>query len=128
VRISRAHWDELVAHARDEAPLECCGYFWSEGGVIEEVHRATNERKSPYGYQLDGKSHYELYKRGEDGYDVGSYHSHPASSAEPSQTDINLARYWPDYLYLIVSLHGEPSIRAWWLRDGKVEEEPLDVA
>ena len=49
-----------------------------------------------------------------------------ASPAEPSQTDINLADY-PDWLYLIVSLDGDPTVRAWWIRDRKVEEEALDV-
>jgi [CysO sulfur-carrier protein]-S-L-cysteine hydrolase len=59
-------------------------------------------------------------------FQVGTYHSHPRSSPEPSQTDINLANY-PDWLYVIVSLEGDPTVRAWWIRDGKVEEEPLDV-
>jgi [CysO sulfur-carrier protein]-S-L-cysteine hydrolase len=127
MRISREHWDELVAHAREEAPNECCGYFWGEDGHVREVHRAINERHSRYGYELDSKSHFELWKRGEAGYQVGSYHSHPRSSAEPSQTDINLAKNWPDYLYIIVSLDGDPTVRAWWLKDGEVKEEPLEV-
>src|SRR6185503_18905462 len=52
VRISRAHWDELVAHARDDAPNECCGYLRASDGRVEEVFRAENERKSPYGYNF----------------------------------------------------------------------------
>ena len=55
------------------------------------------------------------------------YHSHPRSAAEPSQTDINLAEY-PDYLYVIVSLAGEPDVRAWRIADGKVTEEEVEVA
>src|SRR5918994_277879 len=47
-------------------------------------------------------------------------------AAEPSQTDINLAEY-PDWLYLIVSLDGEPTVRGWWIRDGKVAEEELEL-
>ena len=58
---------------------------------------------------------------------MGIYHSHPRSPAEPSQTDINLADY-PHWLYLIVSLaEASPTMRAWWIADGKVEEEALDV-
>jgi [CysO sulfur-carrier protein]-S-L-cysteine hydrolase len=57
---------------------------------------------------------------------VGIYHSHPRSPAEPSQTDINLAHY-PHWLYVIVSLAGEPNVRAWRIADGKVEEEPVSV-
>ena len=44
VRISRADWDELVAHAREEAPNECCGYLRAREGVVEEVFRAVNKR------------------------------------------------------------------------------------
>jgi len=130
VRISRAQWDELVAHAREEAPNECCGYLWCPPGDpdrVEGLARATNERSSPYGYQLDSDSMFELWKRGESGRRVGTYHSHPRSAPEPSQTDINLAANWPDYLYVIVSLAGDPAVRAWWLRNGRIEEEPLDV-
>ena len=63
----------------------------------------------------------------DEGKQVGSYHSHPRSPAEPSQTDINLATNWPDWLYVIVSLDGEPTVRAWWLRDGNVEEQRLEI-
>jgi len=128
VKISRTHWDELVAHAREEAPNECCGYFRCTADAITGFTRARNERNSPYGYMLDSDSMYALWKLAEDdGQQVGTYHSHPRSPAEPSQTDVNLASNWPDYLYVIVSLDGDPTVRAWWLRDGKVEEEPLDV-
>jgi proteasome lid subunit RPN8/RPN11 len=104
VRISRADWDELVAHAREESPNECCGYFRCEDGAIAEVTRGINDRHSPYGYELDAKSMFALWKLAEeDGHAVGTYHSHPKSPPEPSQTDINLATNWPDYLYVIVS-------------------------
>jgi proteasome lid subunit RPN8/RPN11 len=127
VRISRAHWDELIAHARDDAPNECCGYLWAAEDTVEGVKRAQNIRKSRYGYQLDTDSMYAVWKLDDEGgHQVGTYHSHPASPAEPSQTDINLADY-PDWLYLIVSLDGDPTVRAWWIRGGKVEEEALDV-
>jgi proteasome lid subunit RPN8/RPN11 len=118
----------MVAHARDEAPNECCGYLWSSDGRVEGVVRGTNERRSPYGYELDAESMFAAYRLfDEEGYQVGSYHSHPRSEARPSQTDINLATNWPDWIYLIVSLEAEPVVRAWWMRDGKVEEEQLEI-
>jgi proteasome lid subunit RPN8/RPN11 len=126
VRISRAHWDELVAHARDDAPNECCGYLRASDGRVEEVFRAENPRKSPYGYELDHKSLFAANDLDEAGYEVGIYHSHPKSPAEPSQTDINLAHY-PHWTYLIVSLAGDPVVRAWRIADGSVEEEDLVV-
>ena len=126
MRISRADLDELIAHARDEAPNECCGYLRARDGAVEKVFRAVNERNSPYGYELDHRSLFAANKLDDDGFEVGIYHSHPRSAAEPSQTDINLAHY-PDWSYLIVSLEGEPEVRVWRIVAGAVEEETLDV-
>jgi [CysO sulfur-carrier protein]-S-L-cysteine hydrolase len=126
VRISRADWDELVAHAREDAPNECCGYLRVRNGLVEQVFRADNERNSPYGYELDHKSLFAANQLDDDGFEVAIYHSHPRSAAEPSQTDINLAHY-PHWTYWIVSLDGDPTIRAWRIADGRVDEEPIDV-
>jgi len=126
VRISRADWDELVAHARDDAPNECCGYLWGTDGSVEGVSRADNPRRSPYGYELDHRSLFAANELDDEGYEVGIYHSHPRSPAEPSQTDINLAHY-PGWTYWIVSLENEPEVRVWRIDDGSVREEALDV-
>jgi len=123
--MSRALRDELVTHARDEAPNECCGYVRAKSGAVEAVFRATNERSSPYGYELDHRSLFAANALDEEGYEVGIYHSHPRSAAEPSQTDINLAQY-PHWIYLIVSLaEDEPVVRAWRIGDGRVDEEEV---
>ncbi len=128
MRISRAHRDELIAHAREDAPNECCGYVSAKDGVVEDVFRAENPRKSPYGYELDHKSLFAANELDDEGFEVGIYHSHPRSPAEPSQTDINLATY-PHWRYLIISLaDGDaPEVRVWRIGDGRVEEEELDV-
>ncbi|MGZ4203143.1 MAG: Mov34/MPN/PAD-1 family protein [Thermoleophilaceae bacterium] len=126
MRISKAHWDELVEHARDDAPNECCGYARLDDGEVADVIRARNLRESPYGYELDTKSLFAANDLDDDGHGVAIYHSHPRSPAEPSQTDINLAHY-PHWIYLIVSLAGDPEVRAWRIADGRVEEEPVDV-
>jgi proteasome lid subunit RPN8/RPN11 len=127
MRISRADWEELVAHAREEKPKECCGYLRLDDGTVAEVFRARNERNSPYGYELDHKSLFAVNELDDAGFGVGVYHSHPRSPAEPSQTDINLAHY-PDWTYWIVSLaDAEPDVRVWRIADGRVEEEALDV-
>src|ERR671914_1264533 len=125
MRISRAYWDELVAHAREESPNECCGYMRLQDGTVEEVFRAVNERASPYGYELDHRSLFAANELDDEGHGVAIYHSHPRSSPEPSQTDINLAEY-PEYLYVIVSLQDEPDVRAWRIEDGAVSEEPVE--
>jgi [CysO sulfur-carrier protein]-S-L-cysteine hydrolase len=124
--MSRADWDSLVEHARAEAPNECCGYTQLRDGRVEQVFRAENLRRSPYGYELDPRSLLAANQLDDDGFEVAIYHSHPRSEAEPSQTDINLAHY-PHWRYLIVSLDGEPRVRAWRIADGSVEEEDVTV-
>jgi proteasome lid subunit RPN8/RPN11 len=124
--IAKADWDALIAHARDEAPNECCGYARLADGRLEEVFRSQNLRASPYGYELDPKSLLAANDLDDEGHGVAIYHSHPRSAAEPSQTDINLAHY-PHWHYLIVSLAGEPEVRAWRIAEGRVEEEDIVV-
>ena len=127
MRFSREQYDALIAHARDDAPNECCGFLRAKEGQVEEVVRSENLRNSPYGYELDPRSLLTANEWDDDGFEVGIYHSHPKSPAEPSQTDINLAHY-PHWLYLIVSLAGEPDVRAWRIEDGRDSEEPIEVA
>ncbi|HEY1357821.1 MAG TPA: M67 family metallopeptidase [Thermoleophilaceae bacterium] len=124
--MSQVHWDELIAHAREDAPNECCGYMRLENGSVADVFRAENKRHSPYGYELGFDALIAANELDDEGHGVAIYHSHPRSPAEPSQTDINLAQY-PDWLQLIVSLDGEPHVRAWRIADGRVDEERIDV-
>ncbi len=126
MRISQADWDELIAHARDEAPNECCGYARIEADRVAEVFRGQNTRLSPYGFDLDGPSLLRANDLDAAGHGVAVYHSHPRSGAEPSEQDKNLAQY-PHWIYLIVSLAGDPHVRAWRIFDGRVEEEALEV-
>lgn len=118
--------EELIAHARDVAPEECCGYLRLEDGAVAEVFRAENERHSPYGYELGFDALMAANALDDQGFGVAIYHSHPRSAAEPSQTDINLAQY-PDWPQLIVSLAGDPQVRAWRILDGRVHEEAIEV-
>jgi proteasome lid subunit RPN8/RPN11 len=124
--ISQADRDALVQHAREDAPNECCGYARIEDGRVAEVVRSENLRHSPYGYELDPKSLMAANELDDAGQGVAIYHSHPKSEAKPSQTDINLAHY-PDWLYVIVSLDGEPTVRAWRIQDGHVAEEDVVI-
>ena len=125
--MTRDQWDELIAHAREDAPNECCGYLKLSDGTVEEVFRAENERHSPYGYELGFDALRAANDLDDEGYGVGIYHSHPRSAPEPSQTDINLAAY-PGWLQLIVSLENDEGlIRAWRIKDGNVREEELEV-
>ncbi len=129
MRISRQLVDEIVAHARAEAPNECCGMIAARDGRAIAVHRARNAAASPLRYEMDGMEQYRIQTAIEDaGLDLGAiYHSHTRSAPEPSQTDVNLA-FYPEALYVIVGLKGaEPDIRAWRIVDGAVSEAALEV-
>jgi proteasome lid subunit RPN8/RPN11 len=129
LRISRALLDEIVDHARAEAPNECCGMIAARDGVAVAVHRARNAAASPLRYEMDGMEQYRIQTAIEDdGMELGAiYHSHTRSAPEPSQTDINLA-FYPDAVYVIVGVaDDEPDIRAWRIVDGAVSEAALEV-
>jgi [CysO sulfur-carrier protein]-S-L-cysteine hydrolase len=130
MRISREMIDDLVAHAREDAPNECCGVIGGLDGRATSVYRAANAEASPLRYSLDPSDQFrimsEIEERGEEV--VAIYHSHTASPAYPSQTDVNLA-FYPDAVYVIVSLEDpdEPSIHGFWIRDGQIDEAELVV-
>ena len=129
MRISRSLLDEILAHARAEAPNECCGLIASRDGEAVAVHRARNAAASPLRYEIDGMEQYRIQTAIEDaGLELGAiYHSHTRSDPLPSQTDINLA-FYPDALYLIVGVAGaEDDVRAWTIKDGEVEQVELEV-
>jgi proteasome lid subunit RPN8/RPN11 len=130
MRMPRALFDEMVAHARADAPNECCGMVASVDGAAIKIYRAQNAAASPLRYEIDGAEQYRIQMAIDDaGHDLGAiYHSHTRSAPYPSQTDINLA-FYPEALYLIVGLAGDDAeVRAFEIRDGQVAEADLEVS
>jgi [CysO sulfur-carrier protein]-S-L-cysteine hydrolase len=122
--------DEMVAHARGEAPNECCGLVASSNGDAVRVYRAANAEHSPVKYVVDPRDQIRIQNDIDDnGWDLGAiYHSHTRTEPFPSQTDINLARNWPEPLYVIVGVAGDDAdVRAFRIVDGTVTETELDV-
>lgn len=130
MRIDRQLLEDMVAHAREEAPNECCGMVASRNGEAVEVHRATNVEASPLRFVIDSREQLQLLNRIEDaGLDMGAiYHSHTRTAPEPSQTDITFAQGWPGVVWIIVGLkNSEPDVRAWVINGSEVSEAELDV-
>jgi proteasome lid subunit RPN8/RPN11 len=104
IEVRQAVLDDLVAHARVEAPNECCGMLVGTEGRIERSVRARNTVGSPTRYQIDPRDQIAAIRsareRGETV--LGFYHSHPSSAPTPSATDRTEAAY-PGHCYLIVS-------------------------
>lgn len=129
--LDRAHIDEMIAHAREDEPNECCGIIAGIDGRATKLYRAVNAEASPYRYNVDPKDLLRIYRDLDDhGWDVlVIYHSHTQTEAYPSPTDIRLAA-WPEAYYVLVSLEdaANPVVRAFRIQDGEATEEPLEVA
>ena len=97
---------EIIAHARDEAPNECCGLLVGDGNVIDECVRVRNVDPRPSTrYEVDPAAHIAAVRRlrGTSRAVIGSYHSHPKSLPVPSESDLAEASY-REFIWIIVSL------------------------
>jgi len=126
VRIAPELLDEIVAHAREEAPNECCGLVAARDGEAIAVRRARNQAASPLKFEVDGLEVLGALDDFEaDGAELGAiYHSHTRTEPYPSQTDINFAANWPGVEWIIVGLdrRGEATVRTYLIEDGNVSE------
>ena len=121
-------YDQIVAHARAEAPNECCGMIAAQDGRAVKVFRAENAAASPLRYEVEPRDQLRIETSIDDaGWELGAiYHSHTRSAPYPSQTDINLA-FHPDVLYVIVGIaDGAPDVRAYRIAEGRVDEVELE--
>jgi len=131
MELPRAFVDEMVAHAIEEAPNECCGIIAGKDGQATKLFRAKNSEASPYRYSVDPKDLLRIFRECEDNEwsFLAIYHSHTASAAYPSPTDVRLA-FWPEAYYVLVSLavKDKPVVRAFRILEGAVAEEPITDA
>jgi len=120
--------DDILAHARAEAPKEACGLVAGRNARASRVIRCTNAHPAAVTrYTIDPREQLRAFRDMEaNGEDlVAIYHSHPATQAYPSPTDRAEAHY-PEAVYVLVSLRdATPDVRAFQIRDGWVREVPL---
>ena len=116
--------EQMVAHAREDAPLECCGLLAVDGDRVVRVFRARNADASRMRFTVDSQDHLAAHLAAEaDGLELGGiYHSHPKTEPAPSQTDINKAAAWPGALWVIVGLEPATVVRSFRIDDGVVTE------
>jgi len=120
--------DELIAHARESAPQECCGLLLGDAETVRRVMRCRNVHPAPETrYVIDKTQLFEAFRASAD-FDrelVAIYHSHPRSPAYPSPTDRAEAQ-WPDAAYVLVSLRAdEPELFAYRIQNHAVTEIPV---
>lgn len=129
MRIQRAAWQQILEHARHDAPLEACGYLAAENGVIVAAIRLRNVDASPEHFSFDPAEQFAAVRaiRQSGRQLLAVYHSHPASPARPSQEDIRLA-FDPALSYVIASLAEEtPVIKSFRIRAGVVSAEEIEI-
>lgn len=148
LKIPRQIIEDLVAHARELDPYECCGLLAGKEGAVTRQYRIANtvakdaqavtvfneasvkqlghlsdKARAEVAYFMDPKEMLAAFKdMRERQLDLTViYHSHTHSPAYPSTTDVGLA-YYPDAAYVIISLENksQPDIRAYWIKDRQV--------
>ena len=132
LRIDRATRDAIVAHARRDHPDEACGVVAGPAGTDRPVRFVPmlNAARSPTFYEFDSADLLQLYKEmdANDEEPVVVYHSHTATEAYPSRTDISYASE-PNAHYVLVSTRSDDQteFRSFRIIDGAVTEEPVEV-
>ena len=148
LKIPKQILDEIVTHARELDPFECCGLLAGANGSVTRHYRITNtvakdaramevfdgadvkqlgllsdSTKAEVAYFMDPKEMLAAFKdmRQRNLELTVIYHSHTHSPAYPSTTDIGLA-YYPDAAHLIISLEHKtaPDLRAYWIKGRQV--------
>ena len=132
LRIAREIHDQIVAHARRDHPDEACGVVAGPAGTDrpERFIPMLNAARSPTFYEFDSADLLALYKEmdAKDEEPVVIYHSHTATEAYPSRTDISYASE-PNAHYVLVGTRSadETDFRSFRIVNGEVSEEPVDV-
>jgi [CysO sulfur-carrier protein]-S-L-cysteine hydrolase len=132
LRIRRDLVAAMVAHARRDHPDEACGVIAGPEGSDrpERFVPMLNAARSPTFYEFDSGDLLRLYREmdGNGEVPVVVYHSHTATEAYPSRTDVSYASE-PHAHYVLVSTRDEQTdeVRSYRIVDGEISEEPVEV-
>jgi proteasome lid subunit RPN8/RPN11 len=124
--------DAIIAHARRDHPDEACGVIAGPAGSDHALRFVPmlNAARSPTFYEFDSADLLALYREmdANDEDPVVIYHSHTATEAYPSRTDISFASE-PGAHYVLVSTRESDAVefRSFHIVDGIVTEEPVEV-
>ncbi|QIS18076.1 Mov34/MPN/PAD-1 family protein [Nocardia terpenica] len=124
--------EAMVAHARADHPDEACGIIAGAEGSDrpERVVAMVNAERSPTFYRFDSGEQLRVWREMDDRDEeaVVVYHSHTATEAYPSRTDISYASE-PNAHYVLISTRDprEHELRSYRIVGGEVTEEPVRV-
>jgi proteasome lid subunit RPN8/RPN11 len=136
MRVRRAALEAIMAHARRDAPRECCGLLVGNDQEVVEAVPCANVSADPLRqYEVSPAEHLALIRRcreqseaGSAGDVIGAYHSHPRTEAWPSPTDLEQA--CRDFLFIIagpVDEQRDLAVRGYQLAGDPFEEVNLVV-
>ncbi len=109
LQVRQSAMDRMIAHARADAPDECCGLLLGTSGLVHEAIAARNLRRSPTRYEIDPADHFSAIRRARAAGQavIGAYHSHPRGPSVPSATDA-AELHDSSLTHVIVSLATDP--------------------
>lgn len=128
LEIRAGHLAEMISHVREWLPYEGCGLLATDGRRVVDVYPGDNVARSQTFYEMDPRQVLQAMRDTDDrGLRIGAiFHSHPATEAYPSPTDLDLI-FDPEVYMIIISLAGEePDVRA-FRYDGEIAEVPIIV-
>ncbi|MEX2291844.1 MAG: M67 family metallopeptidase [Mycobacteriales bacterium] len=130
LQIPQAMVDRIVAHARRDHPDECCGVVAGRDGVPSRLFEMENAERSPTGFMFDSAEWLRVYREIDDADEdlLVVYHSHTATEAYPSRTDIRWSVNTPGTSWLLVSTRSaDLELRSYTIEDGVVTEEEVKI-
>ena len=131
LEIDQATYDAIVSHARRDHPDEACGVVAGPAGSDrpERFVPMLNADRSPTFFRFDPQEQLRLYREMDDRDEepVVIYHSHTATEAYPSRTDISLAQEPGSHYVLVSTREPETAFRSFRIVDGVVTEEEVQV-
>ena len=132
LRIDKAIYDAIIAHARADHPDEACGVVAGPLGSDRPVRfiPMTNAERSPTFYRFDSLEQLKVWREmdAKDEEPVVIYHSHTATEAYPSRTDISYVSELGAHYVLVATRHPDHTeVRSFRIVDGEVSEEEVVV-
>jgi proteasome lid subunit RPN8/RPN11 len=129
LKITQQVLSGMVAHSREAAPYEACGYLAERNGLAEKMFRLTNVDQAPDHFSMDPAEQFSAIREMRDqGLKLRAvYHSHPETPARPSAEDIRHA-VDPHISYLILSLLAcKRPVRSFRIQQGILKEETIVI-
>ena len=134
IKIPRKVLAQIISHALEEDPDECCGFLIGKGSEVIRSCRARNVHENRVSrYSMDPVQVMEIQQEADNRNErfVDIYHSHTYTQGYPSETDINNAvdSGWTDPYYVLVSLveKTRPVVRAYTIGDNRKVDEVVIV-